>query len=314
MNRFTAMQLSSPRKIILSASRRTDIPAFYMPWFMERIEKGDFEVENPYNGHISRVPATTDAVHTIVFWSKDFRPFLRGEYGEKLSARGYHLFFNFTINSECPELEPRVPPLEERLNQLEMLCNRFSPRSIHWRFDPVCFFKTPNGIRNNLGDFTRIADKAHQLGIERCITSFLDLYAKIRNRLKNRTDFSFVSPSLEKQQETILGMQSQLKPRGIVLFTCCEKNLLESLSPQAGILPSACIPSRLIAELHGGNISFRKDPCQRVKEGCQCGISSDIGSYKDHPCHHNCLFCYANPAKYQTAGNHARKPPEGCRA
>ena len=305
------MQANPPQKIILSASRRTDIPAFYMPWFMDRIEKGVFEVKNPYNGRISRIPATTDAVHTIVFWSKDFGPFLRGGYGEKLVERGYHLFFNFTINSECPDLEPKVPPLEARLNQLKMLCDRFSPRSIHWRFDPICFFETPEGIQDNLGNFDRIAAKAHQSGIERCITSFLDLYAKIRKRTENRTDFSFISPSLEKQVETILGMQSQLKSRGIALFTCCEKKLLEALPPTAGILPSACIPSNLIVELYGGDISLRKDPGQRASAGCQCGISSDIGSYKNHPCHHNCLFCYANPAAYRNPGHRKRENTRG---
>ena len=305
------MQLNPPKKIILSASRRTDIPAFYMPWFMDRVEKGDFEVENPYNGRISRIPATTDAVHTIVFWSKDFEPFLRGGFGETLAARGYHLFFNFTINSECPDLEPQVPPLEARLNQLETLCNRFSPRSINWRFDPICFFETPEGLRDNLGDFGRIADKAHQLGIKRCVTSFLDLYAKIRKRTENRSDFSFVSPPLEKQKETILGMQSQLKPRGIALFTCCENELSEALPPAAGILPSACIPSKLIRDLYGGEIFLRKDPGQRASAGCECGISSDIGSYKNHPCHHNCLFCYANPAAYRITGDRERKRPAG---
>lgn len=279
---------------------------------MDRIAKGHFEVENPYNGRTSRIPATTDAVHAIVFWSKDFGPFLRGGYGEKLSARGYHLFFNFTINSECPELEPHVPPLEQRLAQLEMLCNRFSPRSIHWRFDPVCFFETPEGFRDNLGDFDRIADKAHRLGIERCVTSFMDLYSKIRKRTENRPDLSFVSPSLDKQKKTILDMQSRLKPRGIALFTCCEKEFLEALPPTAGILPSSCIPGRLLVELYGGGISLRKDPGQRAGAGCQCSISSDIGSYKDHPCHHNCLFCYANPAEYRNINS--RNPKQSRRA
>jgi hypothetical protein len=314
LNRFAPIQATPQKKIILSASRRTDIPAFYMPWFMERIKQGDFEVDNPYNGRTSRVPATTDRVHTIVFWSKDFGPFLRGGFGEKLAARGYHLFFNFTINSECPDLEPGVPLLDARLNQLEMLCDRFSPRSIHWRFDPICFFITPDGLRDNLGDFGAIADKVHQLGIKRCVTSFLDLYPKIRKRTEGRPDFSFVSPSLEKQKETILGMQSQLKPRGIALLTCCEKELSEALPPAAGILPSACIPSKLIVDLYGGEISVRKDPGQRASAGCECGISSDIGSYKNHPCHHNCLFCYANPAAYRNTYGRERKQPGGAGA
>lgn len=299
--------MDSAQKIILSASRRTDIPAFYMPWFMERIERGVFEVENPYNGRVTLVPATENAVHTIVFWSKDFGPFLQGCYGEKLAAKGYHLFFNFTINSDCSDLEPNVPPLAERLNQLEALCDRFSPRSIHWRFDPICIYESPDGIRDNLGDFKFIADRAHQLGIERCITSFLDLYPKVRKRIFRRPGISFVLPSLDKQKEIILGMQSYLKPRNIALYTCCEKGLTQALPSEAGIHPSACIPNRLIAEIYGGNVAFRKDPGQRAGAGCGCGISSDIGSYRHHPCYHNCLFCYANPAEFRNDDNRRRE-------
>jgi hypothetical protein len=85
-------------KIVISASRRTDIPAFYMPWFMEQISKGVFEVVNPFNQHVSVVPAMADRVHTIVFWSKNFGPFIDHGYDQQLLELGYHLFFNFTIN------------------------------------------------------------------------------------------------------------------------------------------------------------------------------------------------------------------------
>jgi len=291
-----------PKKIVISASRRTDIPAFYMPWFMDGIKQGEFKVENPYNGRITRVPATPEAVHTIVFWSKNFGPFLRGGYGEDLTARGYHLFFNFTINSHCPDLEPRVPPLDDRLAQLEALCKRFSPEAVLWRFDPICFYNTPAGPRDNLGDFDRIATTAAGFGIERCVTSFLDLYRKIQKRTENGSGVSFLSPPIEKQKKILLLLQARLKPLGISLYTCCEKEILETLSPDAGISPSACIPGRLLTQLYGGDISLRKDPGQRAAAGCGCTVSSDIGSYRVHPCHHDCLFCYANPARY-TAGN-----------
>ncbi len=105
-------------QIVISASRRTDIPAFYMPWFMDRIDKGYFEVVNPYNRRTSIVPATPAEVHTIVFWSKNFGPFITGRYGEKLIDAGYHLFFNYTLNSESPLLEPNLPPLQTRMSQL----------------------------------------------------------------------------------------------------------------------------------------------------------------------------------------------------
>ena len=80
-------------KIVISASRRTDIPAFYMDWFMQQIEQGCFEVINPYNRKATVVTATPDNVHTIVFWSKNFGPFIEGGYGQMLAAMGYNLFF-----------------------------------------------------------------------------------------------------------------------------------------------------------------------------------------------------------------------------
>jgi len=128
--------------MVLSASRRTDIPAFFMPWFMEGIARGEFEVTNPYNRRVTRVAATVPPVHTIVFWSKNFGPFLEGDYGGRLQALGYHLYFQFTINSENPVLEPNLPGLDQRLEQLQRLCDRFGLRSVNWRFDPICFYRS----------------------------------------------------------------------------------------------------------------------------------------------------------------------------
>ena len=193
-----------PYKKIISASRRTDIPAFYMPWFMGQIGKGSFEVTNPFNQRVSCVTATPDRVHTIVFWSKNFGPFLNNCYGEQLLKLGYHLFFNFTINSECTELEPNVPPLKKRLEQLEHLSRRFGPLTINWRFDPLCFYKTGVGaLQDNLHDFAIIAGKAAEFGIERCITSFMDHYPKINRRLSARPGFAFIDPAPEKKIEIL---------------------------------------------------------------------------------------------------------------
>ena len=86
-------------KQILSVSRRTDIPAFYMPWFMDQVTRGLIEVVNPFNQKVRQVNVSPERVHTMVFWSKNFRPFLADRYGERFQAMGYHLFFNFTVNS-----------------------------------------------------------------------------------------------------------------------------------------------------------------------------------------------------------------------
>jgi hypothetical protein len=286
-----------PYKIIISASRRTDIPAFYMPWFMGQIRKGSFEVTNPFNQRVSCVPATPDRVHTIVFWSKNFGPFLAKSYGEQLLKQGYHLFFNFTINSDCTNLEPNVPPLRKRLDQLEHLCQRFGPDTINWRFDPLCFFKTGAGpLQDNLPDFSGIAEKAAEYGIVRCITSFMDHYPKIRRRLSSRPGFEFIDPTLEKKIEIVRGMEKELAAGNIHLSVCCEKDLLEAFPRSSSVTGSSCIPGGLIHKLFGGRLSLKKDAGQRVKAGCGCTLSTDIGSYRLQPCYHNCLFCYANPA------------------
>lgn len=267
-----------------------------MPWFMGQIEKGYFEVVNPYNQRIFFVPATPDKVHTIVFWSKNFGPFIERGYGEELRKKGYHLFFNFTINSDCPELEPNVPPLKTRFAQLEQLAQRFDAATLNWRFDPLCFFKSVDGsLQDNLHDFRRIAAKAAQYGIARCITSFMDQYPKIRRRLSDLSGFEFLDPALEKKVEIILEMETELAAGNIVLSTCCEKKVLDALPRTSTVTASSCVPCDLLRELFGDRLSLKKDTGQRVKAGCGCKVSTDIGSYALQPCYHNCLFCYANP-------------------
>ncbi len=289
-------------KTVLSASRRTDIPAFYMPWFMAGIEQGLFLVENPFNGRVSRVPATPDHVHTIVFWSKDYGFFLDNAFGEILQRRGYHLFFNFTVNSRCPQLEPNLPPLAKRLEQLAALCARFSPQCVSWRFDPICVFTDAGGNRcDNLGDFLRIAETARDLGIGRCITSFIDLYPKVRRRARGKVTFLDLPQRI--QRHIVLKLHAVLRPMGIALELCCEKELLATLPRKAGVKNSRCIPNERLATIFGGDISLAADPGQRRAAGCGCGISRDIGSYRQQPCFHNCLFCYANPAAPETAGS-----------
>lgn len=283
--------------VVISASRRTDIPAFYMQWFMAGIAKGAFEVINPYNRRVSVVPAGPDRVHTIVFWSKNFGPFIAGDYGRRLEDAGYHLFFNFTVNSREPLLEPHVPPLNERFHQLRTLCRCHDPRAVTWRFDPVCFYRTGDGtIKNNLMDFDRIARAAADCGIVRCTTSFMDDYRKIRRRTAAMPGFSFIDPPMNQKLDLVMDMQRRLAQHHIALATCCEAEVQRRLPPDSPIAPAACIPSGLLKTLYGGRLSMRRDAGQRIRQGCGCRVSVDIGSYHLHPCYHNCLFCYANPS------------------
>jgi hypothetical protein len=285
----------SPKKQVISASRRTDIPAFYMKWFMEGLRKGEFHVENPYSRQTFTVPVSPENTETFVFWSKNFGPFLDGRYGEALRNMGYHLFFNYTVNSVDRLLEPHVPELDTRLRHLDDLCRRFGPETVSWRFDPICHYILDGKLRDNLKDFRKIADCAAKSGVRRCITSFADLYGKVLGREKRLTGFSFVDPSDEEKKRILLEMNEILTRKSMVLYLCCEKNIFQHLPLGSGIEPSACIPNPLLEKLSGARLSHTKDGGQRKSKGCGCYVSKDIGSYRFQPCFHNCLFCYANP-------------------
>lgn len=263
---------------------------------MDGIHKGFFEVVNPYNQKRRHVPARPRDTHSIVFWSKNFGPFLSGDFDRSLQRRGYHLFFNFTINAPSSELEPHVPPLSERLRQLTELSQRHDPEAITWRFDPICFFQRPDrpGLHHNLNGLESIADTLATAGIRRCITSFVDRYRKVQNRLP-AAGLELIDPPDEVKCDTLLTMAARLGERGITLGLCCEQSLLEALPPDAGIHAGDCIPGPLLGALYGQAFAQKKDPGQRRSHGCTCNIAVDIGSYGQQPCYHNCLFCYANP-------------------
>lgn len=263
---------------------------------MDRIQTGCFELTHPYTKRISRLAAAPDRIHTIVFWSKNFGPFFDGGYDRQLSQKGYRLFFNFTINSPHPTLEPAMPPLAERLDQLSRLADQFGPQTIQWRFDPICYYHSPSGESgDNLDQFTTIADRAAKEGVPTCITSFVDHYRKVLRRVSS-SNIRLIDPPLEQKIKRTLGLAQYLEPLKIQLHLCCEKELLAALPDGNNVQSAACIPNQHLSELYGADISLAKDAGQRAAAGCGCRTSKDIGDYQLHPCRHNCLYCYANPS------------------
>ena len=289
---------------------------------MQQLDKGCFDIINPFNRQVKRVPALPRDIYAIVFWSKNYGPFLSANAGEALIKKGFRLYFNFTLNSASPLLEPGVPPLPERLEQMTQLATRFGADKIAWRFDPVCRFQNPDtpGIQDNLSDFPTIAGTAGRMGVKKCVSSFMDHYPKINRRLKHLADehhihLAFEKLDLSQKKDIISTLLEQLEPLGIVLHLCCEKEVLNAMKLDAiesdplesGILgpgtdfptqirPNACIDGHELFRLFGGEPpELRRDYGQRSKQGCLCTRALDVGSYQDHPCRHNCLYCYANP-------------------
>jgi len=274
---------------VISASRRTDIPAFYLDWFISRLNAGYFRLVNPFNGRTRKVQVSRDSVHSIVFWSKNYAPLL----GRLSELKEWRLFFHFTLNSENSLLEPGVPPLGERMEQMRLLVDIFGPRTMRWRFDPVVCYESDGRRQDNLGDFERLLDFAAGVGLEACTVSFMDRYRKIDSREKKIPGLRFIYPGSAEMERTAAGMAALAADRGITLFTCCEKHLA-----RAGIENlegGGCIDHSLLAGLYGGTLSGAADLGQRRSSGCLCHESIDVGSYREQPCRCGCLYCYANP-------------------
>lgn len=265
---------------IVSASRRTDMPAFYMERLIAFIRQGYADIHNPFSGRTGRVEIVPEKVHTLVLWSKDYGNFLRSAN----IFRDYHLYFLFTLN-DMPDFEPALPPLDERLDQARELAERYGSERIGWRFDPVVFRE--DGPVGNVETYARIGAEMARFGIRRTIFSFLDLYGKVKAR-NAKFGLGIVDPPADVKREFASRLAAVARDLGLSLESCCEE-----LAGVEGVTPSACIDGRLLSILSGKSADTRKDSGQRSL--CRCTRSRDIGSYDLMPCPHGCLYCYANP-------------------
>jgi hypothetical protein len=268
-------------RTVISCSRRTDVPAFYMRWLLSCLEKGTAEVVNPVTHKPHEVDIRPGSVHTIVLWSKNFGPFLKN----RDAFRDYRLYFQFTIN-EGGEIEPNVIDTGRRLDQLRELGRIYGPERINWRFDPVTFWD--GGNRNNIGRFEEIAEAVAKTGVRRCTISFTQWYAKVKKRMES-VGLAWYDPPLERKLEIVSRIAEYCDRLGTEVRACCNDYLLDV----PGIGKASCIDGPLLAELAGEPCSSARDRSQR--DECRCTKSYDIGSYTQ-VCYHSCVYCYANPA------------------
>ena len=168
---------------VVSASRRTDIPAFYLPWFMERCREGYADVRHPVlRGRSTRVDLRPSEVSAIVFWSRSYAVFQLHHH----FFRDYELFFHFTINPPHPVFEPHAPRPDTALEQLRLLAETLGGERVVWRYDPLVTWER-DGVRGQTFDpdfFRHVAARAAAAGVTRCVTSFADLYTKARRRVR----------------------------------------------------------------------------------------------------------------------------------
>lgn len=261
--------------MIVSASRRTDIPAFYARWFINRVREGFLQVSNPFNPkQIKTVSLAPEAVDCFVFWTKNPLPML--QYLDVL--HNYHYYFLYTLNDYPTFIEAGLPSLENRIEACIRLAGKIGKERVVWRYDPILFIDDID-VNYHKKAFEHIITRLHN-HTSKCTVSFVDLYSKTRRALGKISSVSHTN-----KIDLLSYLDSLCRTHDIALQTCSEDTDYSAI----GIENGACIDAELISRLTGREVRYRKDRGQR--QNCLCTKSVDIGVY--NTCRYNCKYCYA---------------------
>lgn len=265
--------------MILSVSRRTDIPNYYSDWFVSRVKEGFLYVRNPMNTHqISRINISPEIVDCIVFWTKNPANMIENlEYLQK-----YVYYFQFTLTGYGKDVEPNFPDKrEELIPTFKRLSEKIGKEKVIWRYDPVLIsekytmdyhLKAFEEIASNLADYT-----------EKVIISFIDLYSKTQRNTKELA----IRQITNEEMTALAGKMGKIASKhNLIIETCAEQINLQ----KAGIQHGSCIDKKLIERLLGCKLIAEKDKNQR--EACGCFESIEVGAY--NTCLNGCKYCYAN--------------------
>jgi hypothetical protein len=279
--------------VIISASRRTDIPAFYTDWMLARLRAGQVMTRNPFNpAQTKLVSLRREDVDCIVFWTKDPAPLLE-RLGE-VEEGGWPFYFQFTLTPYGKGLEANLRDKGEIEETFLALSKRIGRERVRWRYDPIIL----NGeldVPYHRREFTRLCQRLGN-ATEHVVISFVDNYAKVK------TDK--IRPISPEEMGELAGSFSRIaKGYGLTVHACCEAMDLA----EYGIAPSSCIDGELIRRITGSPLALKPDRNQRP--GCGCVASVDIGVY--NTCGNGCVYCYANYSPTSVARNRARHDPAG---
>jgi len=284
---------------IISVSRRTDVPAFYGPWFIRRIQEGFAGVVAPYGGKRYLVSLAPQDVDCFVFWSKDFTPFV--PHLDTLDRLGYRFYFNYTLTALPAVFETNVDKTAA-LKTLKYLSERYSPRHINWRFDPIILSNSTDADFY-LENFERLA--AQLAGrVERCYFSFVTEYEKVKRNLLPLLADQGIRP-LQPHPEEKIALADRLAAiadrYGMRMYSCCGDCLLGPWIHKAHCIDGAIIEQLFFPQ----GFAHQEKP---TRKECGCTESIDIGTYDT--CPHGCLYCYANANKAVALAAFRRHDPD----
>lgn len=268
--------------VILSVSRRTDIPNYYSEWLVRRFRAGFLCVRNPMDHYqVSRINLSPEVIDCIVFWTKNPVPMF--PYLDEFSR--YMYYFQFTLTGYGREIEPGLPDKKKVLiPAFRELADRIGKERMVWRYDPV-FLSDRYTLDYHVKAFAQIAE-ALAGKTQRVVISFLDDYDKTKRNMKG---YGIRDLTEEKMRRLAQGLARIAGGYGMEIQTCAEKiDLLEY-----GIAHGACIDRSYIEHLLGCRLQGGRDRGQRPE--CGCMESVETGSY--HTCRNGCRYCYANDSE-----------------
>ena len=285
--------------MIVSASYRTDIPAFYGDWFRKRLEAGFCRIVNPYGGPVQKIALTPDAVAGFVFWTRNPGPF-RAALRE-VARRGIPFVVQVTATGYPRALEASVLPPERSVALVGEIHRQYGPRAAVWRYDPVLITSamTPAWHRRNFAALARqFAGKTDEV-----VFSFAQIYAKTRNNLTRaaqRHGFAWNDPPDEEKRALLAELAAIARDLALKPTLCAQPDLLG-----AGLEPASCIDAERLSDIAGRPISAR---AKGNRPGCLCAESRDIGAYDS--CPHGCTYCYAVRRPELAKRKHRSHDPE----
>jgi hypothetical protein len=268
--------------MIVSASYRTDIPAFYGPWFQHRLAVGHALVRNPYGGADFKVDLRPQAVDGYIFWTRNPAPFA-GALAE-VAAQGTPFVVQMTITGYPRALETSVIEAPRAIAQMHAIAARYGPRAAVWRYDPILAttLTPPAWHRRN---FAALAEKLEG-AVDEVVVSWATIYRKTERNLAaaaKAQGFDWSDPPEEEKRALLADLATIAARHGMQMTLCSQPQLLVE-----GVSPARCVDAGRLSDIAGRPIAAKQ---KGNRPGCDCAASRDIGAYDT--CPHGCVYCYA---------------------
>ena len=271
--------------MIISASYRTDIPAFHADWFLRRLAAGRVRVANPYGGAPYEVSLDLGEVAGFVFWTRNLKPLMADL--PAIAARA-PFTVQFTLTGYPRALESALIEAPAALAQIQAVRRDWGPRAAVWRYDPI-LISSVTPLDWHRGNFAGLA-AALDGSVDEVVVSFLDLYRKTARNLAAaamRHGFTWRDPEPDEKRALIADL-ADIATRHRMRLTLCTEPALAS----DGVESARCIDAARLSDVAQRPIVA---PEQGNRPGCLCARSRDIGAYDT--CAHGCAYCYATRAE-----------------